>query len=711
MAGSRRSAIFLVIIFLLIAILSCTLPGGRSEGGDGPPEDPTPTAAPTFPEEDMKVSEPGGAVLAIAAGALSGDAEIAIENIGEGVPFSGDSPMNPASAEYLVEFGDAQQIGEIRMTVPLNGAEGATEVDDSGFLVSANPQGSTPTVPLNGPEGEMGVDGVDFLVWSEPQGSTPSVVGARVVDDTMIQFPIVGAGKYQVFKIINHGALMEMVSLYDPLAVPTYPQRTPAWCSPTAMTNVVNYHQGGWPVGGFGAVWGESSNWFLAGKAGQPFNSGYFFHWLLGAGGYTVPSDVKQSFSDGNAEVIIWNWNAAVYFGFDPQLMTFGFHTDYDFADALFDAYQAYVEYFVWGVGGPRRPVAWGSSLAGHSRTITGSNGTDYYYNDPSSGSLNSTRSWADYRQTVMDSFTGPKIEVIDTLVFYAEPRPANARRGVIWLLPRKDDGFPGSVALIAGDTGMPATNWQWDGDLGHEKGYYHEDLRGILPTDPVFDSQFEAMDYNDEVEYGFAVVNISRLTYDYHVDVVLQNENFSVLENVGKFDVSVAPGSRANLFPADSVRLFDLPPGLFTLKFVLLQSGVYQDVKYVQFRVAESDLMVLNPQGVLIQNAFCRKGPDPRFVDVTAFEVGTELELLGVNPEHTWGMFEKEVNQITVQCWIALTSVELTGGEGAPILPIPVLTEEPAGPVCVSTLDRAACNEAGGTFVVGAASFCQCPE
>ena len=683
MAGSRRSAFFLVILLLLIAILSCTLTQGGSEGGDEPPEDPTPTAAAasTFPEEDVTVSEPGGAILTVAAGALSDDAEVAVENIGEGVPFASGSPFSAASPEYMVELGDANQVGSILMSVPLNvGAKQA----------AVNPS-------------------YVYLAWTEPTGGTPSVVGVLVEEDTAI-FPIVGKGKYQVFKLIAHESLVDLISLYDPLAVPTYPQRTPAWCSPTAMTNVVNYHQGGWPVGGFGAVWGESSNWFLAGKAGQPFNSGYFFHWLLGAGGYTVPSDVKQSFSDGNAEVIIWNWKAAVYFGFDPQSMTFGFHTDYDFADALFDAYQAYVEYFVWGVDGQRRPVAWGSSLAGHSRTITGSNGTDYYYNDPGSGSLNSTRSWADYRQTVMDSFTGPKIEVIDTLVFYAEPRPANARRGVIWLLPRKDDGFPGSVALIAGDTGMPATDWQWDGDLGHENGYYHEDLRGILPTDPVFDSQFEAMDYNDEIEYGFAVFNISRVTYDYHVDIVLQNENFSVLENVGKFDVSVAPGSRANLFPADSFRLFDLPPGLFTLKFVLLQGGVYQDVKYVQFRVAESDLMVLNPQGVLIQNAFCRKGPDPVFDDVTAFAAGTELDLVGVNSERTWGKFEALINEITFQCWISLTAVEVTGEENAPVLVSPLLPE-PAGPVCVSTLDRSACNEAGGTFVLGTTPFCQCPE
>ena len=685
MTGSRRSAIYLVILLLLLTILACSLTQQGTDGGDEPPEEPAPTAteAPTFPEADMTFSEPGGAELAIAAGALSTEAEVVVEDIGEGVPFAGGSPMSPASAEYLVEFGDAQQIGEIRMTIPKN--DNAKQAAVEGPFV--------------------------YLVWTEPEGSTPSVVGARVVEDK-IQFPIVGAGKYQVFKILHHGALMEMVSIYDPLAVPTYQQRTPAWCSPTAMTNLANYHQGGWLTSGFGAVWGESSNWYLAGKAGQPFDEGYFFHWLLGAGGYTVPSDVKQSFSNGNAEVIIWNWKAAVWFGFDPLGEGFGYHTDYVFADYLFDAFQAYVESFVWGINGPRRPVAWGSSLAGHSRTLTGSNGTEYYYNDPGSGTLNSSKTWADYRQEIMASFTGPKIEVIDTVVFYAEPRPTNARRGVIWLYPRRDDGWPGSVTLIDGDTGMPATNWHWDGSGGHERGYYHEDLRGVLPTDPLFDSQFKALDYMDEVEFGFGIFNISTLAYDFHVDVVLQNENFSVLENVGKFDATVSPGTRVEFNPAARFGLFNKPPGLYTIKYVLLQNGVYQDVKYVQFRLAGSDLAVIDPHILLTKNAFCRIGPDPFFDDMTAFVAGTSLDLVGVNSERTWGKVEATVNEIKFQCWIALTSGEAEGEDLVPVLMSPAFPEEePAGPVCVSTLDRTECNDAGGTFIVGAAPYCQCPE
>jgi hypothetical protein len=193
-------------------------------------------------------------------------------------------------------------------------------------------------------------------------------------------------------------------------------------------------------------------------------------------------------------------------------------------------------------------------------------------------------------------------------------------------------------------------------------------------------------------------------------VDVILQNENLSVLENVSSLDVGVNPGTRVDIVPAGSVRLFDLPPGLYTLKFILLQSGLYQDVKYVQFRVAETDLIDLNPYGELTQNAFCRKGPDPVFDDVTAFEAGTQLDLLGVNEEGTWGMFETTIHEIKVQCWIALNVVELFGGEDAPVLISPALPVAPAEPTCVSTLDRAACPEAGGTYSGDDGGFCRCP-
>lgn len=682
MISTRRRTLYSAALVLLIVTMSCGLPSLV--------EVETPTAEAQlgsteltiFPAEETFVHEPGGAELALAVGSLSEETEVTVERIGEGVPFAAGSPFQAASEEYFVDLGQAEQIGEITMSIPLPGSakEGAP-----------NPV-------------------IEYLAWTEPEAGFPSVVGA-IAEEGQVHFPIVGSGKYQLYEILSHAALLEMMSTFEPLAVPTYPQRTPAWCSPTALTNLVQYHTGSWPVGGLGSVWGESSNWYLAGKAGQPFSSGYFFHWLLGAGGYTVPADVKQSFSNANVEVIIWNWKALITNSVTTVDELFSPYANHGYANALFSAFQAYVEHHVWGINGARRPVAWGSSLAGHSRTITGSNGTEYFNNDPSSGSLNTVRSWADYRQQVMDSLTADKIEIIDTVTLQAAPRPETERRGVIWLLPANaNTGFPGSVALIQGESGDARTNWLWDGDLGHAQGYYYQDLIGGLPSDPLFDVMFEVNHTDDAVEYAFWIQNISDKAYDFHVITTLMDANQNVLETLSTTDASVAAGLKSAFNPAGSTRLMDLSPGLYTLKFQLNQTGVVQDVKYVQFRVAEPGYLVQIPLGVLVQNAFCRKGPDPVFGEMTAFETGTELDWVGVNADRTWGLFEETLNEITFSCWIHLGSMEVTGEDQVLVIASPPLPE-PEPSLCPSATTEETCTAAGGTWVSGLAAFCTCPE
>ena len=409
--NTKRNVFLLVSILIILSLISsCTLFGKTEseEPPDLPVEEPV-----DYPLEEMVISGPNGSEVFVDSGALSQEAEVVVEEHGEGIPFGTASPFNTSSPEYSVDLGEAEQIGKITMTVPLAGA---------GKL-------SAPAA---------GTDLV-YVTWTEPEEGYPSVVGT-IVENNIATFPVVGSGIYQVFSLKSHTALMEMISIFDPLAVPTYRQMTPAWCSPTAMTNLIQYHQGAWPAGGLGSVWGESSNWYLAGKTGQPGVEGRFFHQLMSSGGYPAPQDVKQSFSNEVAEVIIWNWIALVDSGF----------SDPTFANILFNSFQAYVEHYLWGDWGARRPIAFGSSLVAHSRTITGSDGEVFYLNNPSSGSLNETKSWEVYRQEVIASLTAEKIEVADTVVILTEPRPANERRGVIWLLPSDDNGFPGSVALVS---------------------------------------------------------------------------------------------------------------------------------------------------------------------------------------------------------------------------------------------------------------------
>jgi len=636
---NKKRNLFLFIIFLIaLAILSsCTL-------FDKPkPEEPKPEVPPRFPEEEFLVEGPDGVEIFIGSGALSQEVEVVIEDLGEGLPFSAPSPLSAASVEYSVDLGGADQIGEITMTVPL--ASVSKEAAPSG------------------------VDLV-YLTWTEPKAGNPSVVGTKV-ENGLATFPLIGAGRYQVFSLKSHLALIEIVNVLEPLAVPTYPQMTPAWCSPTAMTDLVQFHQGAWPAGGLGSAWGESSNWYLAGKTGQAHEEGRFFHQLLSSGGYPAPIDVKQSFSNDVAEVIIWNWIALVDSGFSNPT----------FANILFNSFQAYVEHFLWGDRGARRPIAFGSSLVAHSRIITGSDGEVFYMNDPSSGALNEEKSWEVYRQEVIASLTAEKIEVSDTVVIFNEPRPDAERRGVIWLLPRNDEGFSGSVALVSGYPAEIKTNWHWDGAMLHIFGYYYQDLTGNLPTDPFLDYQFKAYRYSDRVEFGYAVQNITDDGHDFSVIVDLFNEDMTVSKTVGATDTTVGAGSRKNFFPADSFSIVNLPEGLYTLKFSLFQNGIFQDAKYVHFRLKDTDLETILPHGVLTMPAFCRLGPGTDYPSELVIDANVALQLVGTNPERTWGLFESEINVELIKCWMSYAVVDLSREDEVPVVPIPPLPKKEDSP------------------------------
>lgn len=315
--------------------------------------------------------------------------------------------------------------------------------------------------------------------------------------------------------------------------------------------------------------------------------------------------------------------------------------------------------------------------LAGHSRTITGSDGTVLFYNDPGSGSLNQIRTWEQYKNTVITSLTAEKIEIIDTVVFHAPPRPAAERTGVIWLRPSHQGSLdPGSVALVSGATGDYVTYWHWDGSGSHSQGYYYEDLKGVLQPDPVFGVQFQAFHYKDYLDIRFHIKNISDQYLDYSVNVILTNEGGSVNEVIYTYEgLTISPGILEYFHPIEGYyRIANKPPGLYTLRFVLEQSGVVTDSKWVQFRLHEQDVLFIHPHGFLIKNAFCRKGPDTRFEGVKIYEEGTEVKLMGVNPERTWGQFEREIDGELIRCWIAFSVVDLTKEEDSPVIPVPTL-------------------------------------
>jgi hypothetical protein len=343
--------------------------------------------------------------------------------------------------------------------------------------------------------------------------------------------------------------------------------------------------------------------------------------------------------------------------------------------------------------------VAWGSSLAGHSRTITGSDPETLFFNNPSSGSFNDSKSWYAYQQEVLASVESDadKAEVIDTVVFYADPRPASERRGVLWLEPWSNSR-EGSIVLRRGETGNPAAAyWHWDGSLTHDYGYFYEDLLGGLPADPTFDVQFKALTTDDLVEYGFAVRSISDADYDFVVRTELFSKGGEVQSvSLPDQDATVIAGGRADIFPASSFPIGGLPPGLYHLKFTLSQGGVVQDVKYVFFQLAPLIYEIEIPIGILKQNALCRKGPGTAYDVVTGFEAMQQLSLLGVNAERTWGKFEAEVSGSRFSCWISLSLTDLQGDAGVPVLAPPPLPITPTLPACTQYTTPQICAQHG---------------
>ena len=185
--SDKRNLLFLFTSLVILAVLtSCAL----VEKPDGVETiDPVELE---FPLVEMVIEGPEGTEILIGSAALSKEAEVIIEELGTGTPFSETSPFNGASAEYYVDLGDADQIGEITMTVPLPGVA-KLSAPSSGDL--------------------------EYITWTEPERGSPSVVGT-IVKDNQATFPLVGAGKYQVFSLKSHAALMEIVSIFDPLAVP-----------------------------------------------------------------------------------------------------------------------------------------------------------------------------------------------------------------------------------------------------------------------------------------------------------------------------------------------------------------------------------------------------------------------------------------------------------------------------------------------------------
>jgi hypothetical protein len=680
-----RSALpSLVSLALLAEMLACSQgsPAPAEQPRDAEPTPATVTAAPkTAPTlHSSEIHGPQGLTLTLDGQALTDNAEVRLDVLLDGGPSTEGTPFEKVGPAFRVDFGEGDQIRGMVLTIPLS---------------------VLPGFDIRG-------DRLVHAAWAQPDAGLPSMVGVLVDQNrAAISVPIVGAGEYQVLGILLPVGVEPAV--WKPLAVPTYKQMGCRWCSTTALTDVAGYHEGEWPAGGYGSTWGESSNWYLAGLAGQPCDEGIFFHYLLNAGGYTTPVSFRQSFTNGNAEVIIWNWELRKLGAWDigslagsdsflAEAAEEALNSSLEYAMSLFQFFRAYVETNVWGLDGDRRPVAWGSALAGHSRAITGSDSKNMFYNDPSSGSLNDSVPWEVYQQEVLESMlpSPDTAEVIDTVVFHADPRPPSERRGVLWL-DQWSASWVGSIMLPRGTLNSEAVYWRWDGAGEHDYGYYFQAPPDKLPPDATFEVLFKAMAPVDKLAYNFAVRSISDAGYDFVVRTQLFSEAGEV-ETLPLPDrnASVPAGGRTEVVWAGDFPIGVLPPGLYHLKFTLMQGGVTQDVKYVFFRLAERGYTPSISTADLKQNAFCRAGPGTAFGVETGFEPPTELTILGVNEEHTWGKVEAIVGGNRVRCWISLDLMQTDPAADFPVIPAPPLEIEPAASPCAQYTTPQTCAQHG---------------
>lgn len=281
-------------------------------------------------------------------------------------------------------------------------------------------------------------------------------------------------------------------------------------------------------------------------------------------------------------------------------------------------------------------------------------------------------------------------------MIFYADPRPQSERRAVLWLWDKTDSPNI-TITFKRNEGGDLASYWVWDGANGHDYGYYYIDLVGDLPIDGSLGVKFKAFSVFDKVEYGYSIKSITDTSYHYTVKTELftsQGQKTDIeLPDHGA--TIYAAGGRYDLFPAGSFPIINLEPGLYYLKFSLDQDGILQDIKYVFFWIASTDV---NRFSQVLRTANCRLGPGMMYNIVTAFVPGQEMRLMGLNPNKDWGKFEATIDGNTVQCWMALSMVDTKGDLSVPILevpPTPVVLTETSAPSfsCSNYKDSSSCN------------------
>jgi len=141
-----------------------------------------------------------------------------------------------------------------------------------------------------------------------------------------------------------------------------------------------------------------------------------------------------------------------------------------------------------------------------------------------------------------------------------------------------------------------------------------------------------------------------------------------------------------------ETSRAWPLPAGAcyFWRVRALLQGADGPNSSVGNFCIAPIEVLVKVPSISVDQNANCRSGPGTNYETTAQASKGSELEILGRNPENTW--FWVKPSESTIQCWISSSIGTLNGDPlKAPITkvaaqpvisPTPTPTPTPASPM-----------------------------
>ena len=92
-------------------------------------------------------------------------------------------------------------------------------------------------------------------------------------------------------------------------------------------------------------------------------------------------------------------------------------------------------------------------------------------------------------------------------------------------------------------------------------------------------------------------------------------------------------------------------------------------------------------PTFTLTKNAFCRKGPDASFEDVSAILAGETIDILNISEDGFW--YFVDWKSFNAKCWVAASAGNVNGDlSGIEVLVVPLPTEEqiesgPTPPAC----------------------------